>query len=123
MSALLLCAGLAIPVGTIAFTITSTGIFERQRDWLKIVWPWGGALVSCPYCLSHWIACVVLWAVGVRGVLLLVLGTFTVVAFSTLWLLVLTRAYQSRDLRLVRQMQRMLGRLERASDKVDHEAA
>lgn len=49
---------LVVPVAIAAASLTlSRGkIFRKQRLWLKKRAPWLGALLSCPYCVSHWIA-------------------------------------------------------------------
>lgn len=48
----------------IAHTIAKERIFKPLRDRLGGKETWGGYLVSCPYCVSHWVAFVVVPLTG-----------------------------------------------------------
>jgi len=45
---------LAFVIGTIAFIISKSKLFEKPRN--KITHPFFKKLVNCPYCLSFWLA-------------------------------------------------------------------
>lgn len=47
---------LSLPTATISLTITRSSIFEPFRGKMMQLNKWLGKLVSCPYCLSHWIS-------------------------------------------------------------------
>jgi hypothetical protein len=54
---------MGLVVGVISVTITKSSLFESLRDWM---WEKSGnflgKLFSCPYCMSHWVALVmVIW--------------------------------------------------------------
>ncbi len=46
---------LCIASAAIAITLTKGKIFQSQRNWLRMNFPWFGKLLSCAYCTSHWI--------------------------------------------------------------------
>jgi hypothetical protein len=43
----------------IAVTLSKGKIFRAQRLWIRSKSSWIGQLMSCPYCLCHWIVAVV----------------------------------------------------------------
>jgi hypothetical protein len=47
---------LSIPCGSISMAVSKSKIFQPFRRWVKSKseFLWGG--LSCPYCMSHWIA-------------------------------------------------------------------
>jgi len=47
---------LSLCVSTISITITKTRIFLPLRHWAHKQGWWLGTLLSCPYCLSHWVS-------------------------------------------------------------------
>ena len=47
---------LSLATAAVAFTISETTIFSGAREWLKGRNAWLGKLVSCGYCVGHWIA-------------------------------------------------------------------
>jgi hypothetical protein len=49
---------LSLAVGAASFTVARAGIFAPVRDWTKRRSAWLGNLLSCPWCVSHWIAVV-----------------------------------------------------------------
>src|SRR5687768_9303666 len=49
-------AVLALAVSATSVTIGRTAVFAPFRDWFEARSTWIHGLVSCPYCLSHWIA-------------------------------------------------------------------
>lgn len=55
-SAIVTCLLLGIGIGAAAFTIARTKISAPFRAWVTKRSTWFGSLVSCPYCLSHWLA-------------------------------------------------------------------
>lgn len=47
---------LAMAIGAVAFTVARTKVAESLRRAVKQRSEWFGTLVSCPYCLSHWLS-------------------------------------------------------------------
>lgn len=47
-----------VAAGTAAFTVTRTKITAGLRDWTMKHNKWLGQLLSCPFCLSHWLAAI-----------------------------------------------------------------
>jgi len=47
---------LSLCVSTISVTIAKTRIFLSLRHWAHNRTWWLGTLLSCPYCLSHWVS-------------------------------------------------------------------
>ena len=49
---------LSAAVGSTAFTISRTKVFEPIRSRVMRKSKWFGTLLSCPYCIGHWLALV-----------------------------------------------------------------
>jgi len=47
---------LSVATATISFTLAETQLFAAARTWVKTKSRLGGELVSCGYCLGHWVA-------------------------------------------------------------------
>jgi len=47
---------LSFITASISFTVTETKIFKPLREWTKSKNTFLGELVSCGYCLGHWVA-------------------------------------------------------------------
>lgn len=80
---------LAVGVAAAALTIAKGKIFSPLRLWLLEHFPWIGKLVSCSYCLSHWLAAFTIIAVGPfrwTGLLLLdgLITTFSLIGFASI---------------------------------------
>ena len=51
---LVLVSGLA--AGAVSVTVAQSKIFRSVREWVGERWEFGGALITCPYCLGHWVS-------------------------------------------------------------------
>jgi hypothetical protein len=51
-----LAATLSVATASIAFTISETAVLAGFRSWTKNRSDMAGKLVSCGYCMSHWIS-------------------------------------------------------------------
>ena len=47
---------LSIVTASIAFTVSEAKLFLPVREWFKRKLPYLGELISCGYCLCHWVA-------------------------------------------------------------------
>ena len=47
---------MALATATISVTIGQSKLFAPFRAWAKSKWQFVGELLSCPYCLGHWVA-------------------------------------------------------------------
>jgi hypothetical protein len=47
---------LSFVTASIAFAVTETKVFKPLREWMKRKNTFLGKLLSCGYCLGHWIA-------------------------------------------------------------------
>jgi len=47
---------LGICCGTISYTLTKGSIFQFLREWVIMKNLWLRKPVTCPYCMSHWVA-------------------------------------------------------------------
>ncbi|MCP5007159.1 MAG: DUF1360 domain-containing protein [Planctomycetes bacterium] len=47
---------LSIVTASISFTLTETKLFLPVREWVKGKNEFVGEIVSCGYCLNHWVA-------------------------------------------------------------------
>jgi len=51
-------AELGVATGVAALTLTRSRMFLPLRQWMAGKSSWWGELVSCPYCMAHWIAAI-----------------------------------------------------------------
>lgn len=51
-------AVLALMTAAISVTISKSRVFASAREWITARNTWFGELVSCSYCMSHWVAIV-----------------------------------------------------------------
>ena len=92
----LLLIGLA--VASISVAICCTRASERPRFWIYPRCNWLGELLSCPYCLSHYLALgCVLWRWPVPGLVGLLLATFAVVTLANIFAFVLWTFIRALD--------------------------
>lgn len=49
---------MALATATISVTVAQSKLCKPVREWITQHWTWGGDLISCPYCLGHWVAAV-----------------------------------------------------------------
>jgi hypothetical protein len=47
---------LGVAAGTATLTVTRSRPLRPVRDWVRSKNDWWGELISCPYCMAHWIA-------------------------------------------------------------------
>ncbi len=47
---------LSLAAASVAFTISEATVFAGIREGVKSRNPWLGKLVSCGYCMGHWVA-------------------------------------------------------------------
>lgn len=47
---------LAFSVSAVSFTIARTKVSEPLRTWVAKKNTWLGNLITCPYCVSHWLS-------------------------------------------------------------------
>ena len=88
---------LGLVVGVISVTVTRGSLFEFFRERMWSYGEWLGGLFSCPYCLAHWVAVVVvLW--GNPGLVHhpyeLVLRVFSVIGISMVCGLIVYKSYK-----------------------------
>src|SRR5580765_5058624 len=54
--------------GVASLTITRSRPLRPVRDWVRSKSDWWGALISCPYCMAHWVAAVFsIWSFATWG--------------------------------------------------------
>lgn len=89
-------AVLALATSAISITVARGGVFSSQRKWLLKHHNWLGRLASCPYCMSHWVAGVLVAiyqpvVVAVWLPLDLIISLFIMVALSAVVTGIITR--------------------------------
>ena len=47
---------MALATATVSVTVGQSKLFAPWRMWVKGHWRFLGELMSCPYCLGHWVA-------------------------------------------------------------------
>lgn len=72
----------AAAVASVTLTIAKGKIFQPVRNWLRDHWVWGAKLMTCGYCLSHWIAAAMVAAVGPVAVTQVPAVNYIVTAFA-----------------------------------------
>ena len=59
--------GMGVATGVASLTITRARPLRPVRDWIWLRSSWWGELVSCPYCMAHWVgAGFVLWQMALE---------------------------------------------------------
>lgn len=91
---------LALAAGVAATTITKAKVFQPLRSAAKRRSSWLGYLVSCPYCVSHWLVFALQAVYRVRLVhsglpaLDVIVSSFPMIGLAVLVPAVLTRVYR-----------------------------
>lgn len=78
----LIIIGLA--TATVAVTVAQSRLFASLRQRITNRWEWGGELISCPYCLGHWVAVVFVLAAAWTSYFDLLLAWLAVTAIAAL---------------------------------------
>lgn len=47
---------LSLATASVAYTVSETALFSGLRKWVSERSVWGGKLLSCGYCVGHWVA-------------------------------------------------------------------
>lgn len=76
----MISAGVA--TGIVSLTLTRSRPLRGIRNWIRYKSDWAGELVTCPYCMSHWIAGVLIWWLGPGSVKTWFLGTAVAIAIA-----------------------------------------
>lgn len=92
---------LAAAVSSIAFTVTTTGIFLWFRELVSPIHHKIEELIHCPWCFGHWTTFIILLLPGIKfyqftnvGWLDFFLTAFTIMGFAGLAQYVLLRAFE-----------------------------
>ena len=108
----------------IAQTITKERLFEPLRERLGGQDTWLGYLVSCPYCVSHWLAFLLVPLTGIYGVRVQVeWGIFTILLdwFLSSMLVVVIAAFLRVAFWFVDESQGLVRRRKRVIEQVAQE--
>ncbi len=89
---------MAFAVSAIAVTITKAKVFQPIRGWIKSKSVWLGDLFSCPYCLSHWLAIIIVAIYqpdmfSFFLILDLIIAIFLMIAFSAIVSGIITKLF------------------------------
>jgi hypothetical protein len=82
---------LSLVASTTSVTLTKARVFRGLRDVVARCGGWLGDLARCPYCMSHWIAMLLVAVYRPRltecslPILDYVVSVFSIVAMATLW--------------------------------------
>src|SRR5262245_25342203 len=49
-------AGLVLATSAISLTLAKSDMMQAWRDWMRSHGTWLGDLADCHYCISHWVA-------------------------------------------------------------------
>jgi len=80
---------LSLAVSAVSVTISKAGVFSWLRKWIASRNEWLGKLISCSYCMSHWIAIAVVCVyqpvlIKPYYILGLIVSIFVIVAVSAM---------------------------------------
>ena len=94
MNLILRVALAAVSVSVVTMAIAMSKLFEPVRAAVQDRTSWGGNLISCPYCLSHWVSFAAVLVFGLRlpfwnelASLLVLTATLIVASAPVSWLL------------------------------------
>jgi len=75
---------IALAIASVSMTITKSNITGKLRALISKCGLWAKKLIHCPYCLSHWLAaviiCIFYW--GVYPLSMLIIMIFTVITLA-----------------------------------------
>lgn len=88
---------LGLVVGVISVTITRGSLFSGFRDMMWKCGEWVGNLFSCPYCIAHWVALIIV-LIGDIGLIKhpyeLIIKVFSVIGISMICGWIVYKAYK-----------------------------
>ena len=79
----------ALAVSAVAITLSHAKVSSGLRKWLNVKAPLFGSLLSCPYCVSHWLAFIIMFLnplpiVAGGGFLNWLVGSFALVGAAAI---------------------------------------
>lgn len=83
---------ISLAISSISFTISKTEIFKPIRLFICKYSNFFGKLVSCPYCLSHWVAFTIMLYIYRSFCLDLIIMTFASITLSMIGISFINRA-------------------------------
>ncbi len=89
---------ISLAIASISYTISHSELFKPIRFFLCKNINWLGKLISCPYCLSHWISfglMVYIYKMSIwsaLGSLDVFIMTFAAITLSAIWIGMISRS-------------------------------
>lgn len=84
---------LSLAISSTSYTISKTLVFKPLRQLFCKYWNWLGKLISCPYCLSHWVSFGITFFIYKEISFEVILLTFAMVALSAIWTGMISRSF------------------------------
>lgn len=82
---------ISLAIASISFTISKSDIFRPIRLFICKYSNWLGSLISCHYCLSHWVSAIIMILIYKSFSLDFVIMTFAGITLSTIWIGMMNR--------------------------------
>ena len=84
---------ISLAVSSASYSISRTEIFKPIRLRICKAWPWAGKLISCPYCLSHWISFGSMFYFYKTFSVEVLILTFAMITLSAIWTGMISRSF------------------------------
>lgn len=84
---------ISLAISAISYTISRTEIFKPIRKLICSRLNWLGKLISCPYCLSHWVSFGMIFYFYKTISFEVFILTFAMVALSAIWTGMISRSF------------------------------
>lgn len=84
---------ISLAVSSASYSISRTEIIKPIRLLICQGWPWAGKLISCPYCLSHWISFGTIFYFYKTLSIEVVILTFAMITLSAIWTGMISRSF------------------------------
>lgn len=84
---------ISLAISSISYTISRTEIFKPLRKFICNKFNWLGKLISCPYCLSHWVSFIITIYIYKYISLEVIILSFSMIALSAIWIGMISRSF------------------------------
>jgi|ERR1700748_1513376 len=86
---------ISLAIASISYTISKGEIFRSIRLFICKHSKFIGQLISCPYCLSHWVSATIMFIIYKSFNLDFVIMTFAAITLSLFWVGIMVRSFDN----------------------------
>lgn len=87
---------ISLAIASISYTISKGGIFRPMRLYIcKTESKFLGELISCPYCVSHWVSWIIMFVIFKSLSLDFIISSFAAITLSMFWTGIIARSFDN----------------------------